>query len=56
MVFSSQVWAGCKQASAKEADLKKNGLVPTRNHGRLHSPPRNQALAAIVWSWTVLVQ
>lgn len=55
MVFSFQVWASCKQASVEEAD-KKNDLVPLTisSNSRLHSPPRNKALAVIGRDWSLL--
>lgn len=56
MVFSSQVWAGCKQASAEEADLKKWSCSYSAITADCTVLPRNQALAVIVWGWTILVQ
>lgn len=56
MMFSSQVWAGCKQASVEEADKKKMILfssqaVPTADYT---VPPRNKTLAVIIWDWNLL--
>lgn len=41
MVFSSQVWAGCKQASAEEADLKKWSCSYLQSQQTAQSPKKS---------------